>query len=381
MTRQHVSDVTSNEVAQSNALNFAMDTASDWDDLDSADSLSASGPRGNQGDNLSNLSEDTGSDEEVSEEVAEEDPKAATKASETKEEKPAETPSEEVTFAYNGKTLSVARPKDDKQLSRLLSKAYGADARLREAAEKVSQAEAKLAEAKATQQLPAAVSRAQSLVQAGHVRDAILELVGALGDKGVEFLNAFVQDEHDYQSASPADRLLKDANRKETSAQIKALRAQQDLDNDRKRLADEADANKARTYAGHVTDAFSKYDLSQWIEDSKEAESLNKTLKRSAFAEITRQQAAREKANQPDLTAAEISRIVGMEARTFVNLAGKRAEAAEKKAAAEKPAAVKEQIRQDNRQSGNGAKTGKAAAKKPQSMQDLVAQMFGVQRI
>lgn len=289
--------------------------ASGWDDLPGSPNTDSPSDASQHLSDLSDFDADDGEDSAETKE-SDSDTYKVPKEENSEDKKP---PSESthIEFKALGKTHKVPKPTDE-QLPILLSKAFGADQKMKAADARAKDAEAKLAEANQKLNFSGKavdIERASRLAKLGHSREAVLELSKALGEEGTKILEAFLEDERAYAKADPSQRLVLDAERKSRAAEIAKLTAEEQIAQHNAKL--EADSENARRtqYSGYISDAFTRYDLSQWIENADVANSLNQTLKDASMNALGREQRQREAAGKPDLSQIEIRQIVARQAK------------------------------------------------------------------
>lgn len=231
---------------------------------------------------------------------------------------PSEFPEVELKVKGYDEPVKVKLDPNDDSLKSLLNKGQRFDKAMQQLAQQRKDLEAKLAgladyDSKA--EIASRVEAAKEYMENGY-SDAALNVI--LGDRAEEFIQTLVEDRIAYQNATPEERLKMDIERQNKNEQ---LRRKQDEDRIAKleaQINSRSEEVRQAEFRGYVEDAKSRYDLSQWVEDTDTASDLNDMLHTTAMADIVKLQRQREAKGEPSVTQRDIRRAYATRAKRLV---------------------------------------------------------------
>lgn len=277
-----------------------------------------------------------------------------------------------------GRKEPVKVPKnwDDEKVQEYLNKGARFDTKMSELAQiqKDLQAEReRLKDYDSKAEVASRVEQAQKLAAEGYREHALRVL---LGDQAEEYIDAITSEREEYKNADPMRRLEIEKERAERDKTLRTKQAEDKIAELEARLNARSEEVQEAEYTGYIEDAKSRYDLSQWVEDSDHASDLNDMLEASAMREIQRLQRQREADGRENITQRDIRRAFATRAKRLVaNIEGQSSKKADAKVSQTAETAKKNAQVASTKAYADGSNPLADWSKKGGSMADLVNAM------
>lgn len=207
---------------------------------------------------------------------------------------------------------------NDETLKSLLNKGIRFEKKMAETAEQrraLEQRLSQLQDYEAKAEVAERVEAARKLAEQGYHQHALSTIMGESADS---FIDTLVEERIQYQNASPEERLQIDLDRQKKQ---EALQRQRDADRIAKleaQINSRSEEVREAEYTGYIDDAKSRYDLSQWVDDSDVADSLNDMLNSAAMSDILKLQRQREAKGESNITQRDIRRAYAKRAKQLI---------------------------------------------------------------
>lgn len=207
---------------------------------------------------------------------------------------------------------------NDENLKALINKGLRFEKSMQESASQRKELERRLSELQdydSKKEIADRVESAKQLMEQGYHEHALSTLVGESADSLIDTL---VEERIRYQNASPEERLQIDLDRQKRAEQLQRQRDADRIAKLEAQINARSEQVREAEYSGYIEDAKSRYDLSQWIDDSDVADSLNDMLKASAMSDILKLQRSREVKGEPNVTQRDIRRAFATRAKQLI---------------------------------------------------------------
>lgn len=207
---------------------------------------------------------------------------------------------------------------NDENLKSLLNKGIRFEKKMAETAEQRRALEKRLNELQdyeSKAEIADKVAAAQKLAEQGYHEHALATI---MGESANSLIDTLVEERIKYQNASPEERLQIDLDRQKRQEELQRQRDADRIAKLEAQINSRSEQVREAEYTGYLEDAKSRYDLSQWVDDSDVADSLNDMLNSTAMSDILKLQRQREARGEPNITQRDIRRAYAKRAKQLI---------------------------------------------------------------